>query len=105
MPEIEFRATGVRIERWARSLTRAGQVIVKDGRVALLTSYGREIDSAPARAVHASRPWFAGVDSMVARVNGTRYRLTMGRHDHGPDRASPSHLLLEALRSAGARLG
>lgn len=47
MRETEFSETGVRIDRWARSLTRAGQVTVKDGRVALLTSYGREIDSAP----------------------------------------------------------
>jgi hypothetical protein len=101
----EFNATGVRIERWARSLTRAGQVIVKDGRVALLTSYGREIDSAPARAVRAGRPWFARADSTVARVNGTWYRLTMGQRDRGPDRAGRSRRLLEALRSAGARSG
>ncbi|MYU48421.1 hypothetical protein GTV15_20935, partial [Streptomyces sp. SID7803] len=50
----EFSATGVRIDRWARSVTRAGgQVTVKDGRVALLTSYGREIDSAPVGTVSA----------------------------------------------------
>lgn len=105
MRGTEFSATGVRIERWARSLTRAGQVIVKDGRVALLTSYGREIDSAPAEAVRAGRPWFAGVDSTVARVNGTWYRLTMGQRDRGPDRAGLSQRFLEALRSAGARPG
>lgn len=102
MPETEFSATGVRIERWARSLTRAGQVVVKDGRVALLTSYGREIDSAPVGTVSAGRPWFAGADAAVARFNGTRYRLTMGQR--GPDREGPSRRFLEALRSAGARL-
>ncbi|MFE7242110.1 hypothetical protein [Streptomyces sp. NPDC057582] len=105
MKETEFSATGVRIDRWARSLTRAGQVIVKDGRLALLTSYGREIDSAPAGAVRARRPWFAGVDSTLARVNGTWYRLTMGQRDRGPARAGPSRRFLEALRGAGTRPG
>ncbi|MFG2563173.1 hypothetical protein [Streptomyces sp. NPDC048496] len=105
MKETEFTTTGVRIERWARSLTRAGQVIVKDGRVALLTSYGREIDSAPAAAVRARRPWLAGVGSTVARVNGTWYRVTMGRRDRGPARAGPSRRFLEALRSAAGRPG
>ncbi|MFC9619546.1 hypothetical protein ACFTXM_06005 [Streptomyces sp. NPDC056930] len=104
MPETEFSATGVRIERWARSLTRAGQVIVKDGRLALLTSYGREIDSAPVGAVSAGRPWFAGTGAAVARLNGTRYRLTMGQRNHGPDKAGPAHRFLETLRSAGGRM-
>nr|WTB29354.1 hypothetical protein OG781_07495 [Streptomyces sp. NBC_00830] len=104
MAETEFSATGVRIERWARSLTRAGQVIVKDGRVALLTSYGREIDSAPVGVVSAGRPWFAGADSAVARFNGRRYRLTMRQRDRERDLAGPSLRFLEALRSAGARL-
>ncbi|WP_267243375.1 hypothetical protein [Streptomyces sp. PR69] len=79
MTEPEFRATGVRIERWPRSLTRAGEVLIKDGRLALLTSYGRVIDSAPLRAVRAGKPWFAGGDSTVATLNGHRYRLTMGQ--------------------------
>ncbi|MGQ4484978.1 hypothetical protein LRE75_10920 [Streptomyces sp. 372A] len=99
----EFSATGVRIDRWARSVTRAGQVTVKDGRVALLTSYGREIDSAPVGTVSAGRPWFAGADATVARVNGTRYRLTMRRPDGKPGDAAPSHRFLEALYSAGGR--
>ncbi|MFG2331610.1 hypothetical protein ACGFMM_18490 [Streptomyces sp. NPDC048604] len=77
MTEPEFSATGVRIERWPRSLTRAGEVRIEDGRLALLTSYGREIDSAPVKAVRAGRSWFSGPDSAVATVNGTRYRLTM----------------------------
>ncbi|MFF2324398.1 MULTISPECIES: hypothetical protein [unclassified Streptomyces] len=104
MPETEFNASGVRIERWARSLTRAGQVIVKDGRLALLTSYGREIDSAPVAAVSAGRPWFFGADAAVARLNGTRYRLTMGQRNHGPDKAGPALRFLETLRRAGGRM-
>lgn len=105
MSETEFRATGVRIERWARSLTRAGEVIVKDGRLALLTSYGREIDSAPVAAVSAGRPWFASADATVARVNGTRYRLTMGQRERAPDGGRPARRFLEALWSAGGRRG
>ncbi|MFF9348983.1 hypothetical protein [Streptomyces sp. NPDC014734] len=104
MQESEFSATGVRIERWDRSLTRAGQVVVKDGRLALLTSYGREIDSAPLGAVSAGRPWFAGAGAAVARLNGTRYRLTMGQRDRGPDRTGPARRFLETLHSAGDRM-
>ncbi|THA71373.1 hypothetical protein E6P78_05405 [Streptomyces sp. A0958] len=105
MSETEFSATGVRIDRWARSVTRAGQVTVKDGRVALLTSYGREIDSAPVGTVSAGRPWFAGADATVARVNGTRYRLTMRQPDGKPGDTAPAHRFLEALYSAGGRRG
>ncbi|GAA2505886.1 hypothetical protein [Streptomyces gobitricini] len=105
MAEADFSATGVRIERWPRSLTRAGEVLIKDGRLALLTSYGRVIDAAPVRAVRASRPWFAGrEDAMVATLNGTRYRLTMGQRDRGPGGAAESALvgrLLETVRRAG----
>ncbi|MFI9626169.1 hypothetical protein [Streptomyces sp. NPDC052042] len=104
MQETEFSATGVRIERWARSLTRAGQVVVKDGRLALLTSYGREIDSAPVRTVSAGRPWFAGSGAAVARLNGTRYRLTMGQRGRRPDGTGPTRRFLETLRSAGGRM-
>ncbi|MET7642905.1 hypothetical protein ABZS83_04485 [Streptomyces sp. NPDC005426] len=103
MRETEFSETGVRIERWARSLSRAGQVTVKDGRVALLTSYGREIDSAPAGTVSAGRPWFAGKDATVARVNGTRYRLTMPRRRDKPDDPTPARRFLEAVQRAGGR--
>lgn len=77
MTEPEFSATGVRIERWPRSLTTAGEIRIEGGRLALLTSYGREIDSAPVRAVRAGRPWFAARDAAVATLNGARYRLTM----------------------------
>ncbi|MGW4106936.1 hypothetical protein ACWEGV_28540, partial [Streptomyces sp. NPDC004976] len=48
MAEPEFTATGVRIGKRLRSLTRAGQVRISGGRLELLTSYGSEIDSAPA---------------------------------------------------------
>jgi hypothetical protein len=51
MAEPEFSATGVRIGKRLRSLTRAGQVRISDGRLQLLTSYGSEIDSAPVQAV------------------------------------------------------
>ncbi|MEV7676056.1 hypothetical protein ACWDNT_29130 [Streptomyces sp. NPDC000963] len=83
MQEPEFSARGVEINRWLRSLTRAGEVRIEDGRLALLTSYGSEIDSAPVTAVRAGRPWFAGPDEAVATVNGTRYRLTL--HKNGRD--------------------
>ncbi|MFF8831427.1 hypothetical protein [Streptomyces sp. NPDC015131] len=103
MAEADFSATGVRIEQWPRSLTRAGEVLIKDGRLDLLTSYGRVIDSAPVRTVRASRPWFAGrEDAMVATLNGTRYRLTMGRDGREPDRAptAVAGRLLDAVRRA-----
>ncbi|MFI8434823.1 hypothetical protein ACIGJO_13905 [Streptomyces sp. NPDC079020] len=103
MADVEFSATGVRIERWTRSLTHAGQVIVKDGRVALLTSNGREIDSAPLGTVSAGKRWFAAADSTIARVNGVRYRLTMGQRSHLRDGAAPVSRFLEVLRSTGGR--
>jgi hypothetical protein len=89
MTEPEFTATGVRIERWPRSLTRAGKVLIKDGRLALLTSNGREIDSAPLGSVSAGRPWFAGGNRTVATVNGIRYRLTMGRAEQAGQTGRP----------------
>ncbi|MET9375934.1 hypothetical protein ACFYV5_11375 [Streptomyces sp. NPDC003035] len=97
MADPEFTATGVRIERWPRSLTRAGEVRIEDGRLSLLTSYGSEIDSAPVTSVRAGRPWFAKPEETVATVNGTRYRLTMdGRHD----RAAGPGRFLDALKKA-----
>ncbi|MEE1755322.1 hypothetical protein [Streptomyces sp. SP18CS02] len=102
MAEPDFSATGVRIERGPRSLTRAGEILIKDGRLALLTSYGRVIDSAPVRAVTAGRPWFAGRDATVANLNGTRYRLTMGQRLCGPDgtAAALAGRFLDAVRRA-----
>ncbi|MET7368245.1 hypothetical protein ABZS61_20760 [Streptomyces sp. NPDC005566] len=103
MSEAEFSASGVRIERWPRSLTLAGQVVVKDGRLALLTSTGREIDSAPVSTVSAGKRWFLAADSAVARVNGVRYRLTMGQRNRRPGGAAPLRRFLEVLRRAGGR--
>jgi hypothetical protein len=100
MTEPEFTATGVRIERWPRSLTRAGEVRIEDGRLSLLTSYGSEIDSAPVASVRAGRPWFAKPDEAVATVNGTRYRLTM---DGPRDRAAGRGRFLEALKNAARK--
>lgn len=102
MTEPEFSARGVRIARWPRSLTRAGEVRIEDGRLALLTSYGSEIDSAPVSAVRAGRPWFAKADETVATVNGTRYRLTLGDGGHG-DETETSGRFLAALRKAARR--
>ncbi|MEU3505662.1 hypothetical protein ABZ726_34895 [Streptomyces hundungensis] len=101
MAEPEFSAKGVRIERWTRSLTRAGQVLIKDGRLALLTSNGREIDSAPVDTVSATRPrlpWLGKDDRTVARLNGTRYRLTMGEE---PDRSRGPELTRRFLQAIG----
>ncbi|MFF5638377.1 hypothetical protein [Streptomyces sp. NPDC012825] len=89
MREPEFSARGVEINRWLRSLTRAGEVRIEDGRLALLTSYGSEIDSAPVTAVRAGRPWFAGPDEAVATVNGTRYRLTLHENDRDAGTVDP----------------
>ncbi|MER7759014.1 hypothetical protein [Streptomyces sp. NPDC097619] len=91
MTEPEFTATGVRIDRWPRALTRAGKVLIRDGRVHLLTSRDQEIDSAPVGAVRAARSWLSGRRATVARLNGTRYRLRM-----------PSGRFLEAVRRARA---
>ncbi|WP_455359150.1 hypothetical protein [Streptomyces sp. SYSU K21746] len=99
MAEPEFSATGVRIERWPRALTRAGKVLIRDGRLSLLTSNDTEIDSAPLDSVSAGRPWFAGGESTVAHVNGARYRLRMGQRDHTPEAADEAAgRFLEAVR-------
>ncbi|MEV8585529.1 hypothetical protein [Streptomyces sp. NPDC051180] len=106
MAEPEFTARGVRIARWPRSLTRAGEVRIEDGRLALLTSYGSEIDSAPVGAVRAGRPWFAKSDEAVATVNGTRYRLTLHRDGDdgvGEESAESGRFLAALKRAAGRR--
>jgi hypothetical protein len=101
MTEPEFRATGVRIERWPRSLTKAGQVLIKDGNLELLTSYGRVIDSAPVGAVRAGRAWFTDEPSTALTVNGKRYRLTMGQRDEHTDTETLTGRFLKAVRTAG----
>ncbi|MCZ0978802.1 hypothetical protein O1L60_04755 [Streptomyces diastatochromogenes] len=102
MTEPEFSARGVRIARWPRSLTRAGEVRIEDGRLALLTSYGSEIDSAPVSAVRAGRAWFAKADETVATVNGTRYRLTLRDGEHSGE-TEASGRFLAALKKAARR--
>lgn len=92
MAEPEFEATGVRIGRLFRSLTRAGQVLVRDGRLVLLTSYGSEIDSAPVGDVSLRRPWPSSRDLTFATLGRTRYVLRL---------ATPAReRLLAALRDA-----
>ncbi|MET7377243.1 hypothetical protein ABZT08_00175 [Streptomyces sp. NPDC005526] len=102
MAEPEFAARGVRIEQRLRSLTRAGQVRISGGRLELLTSYGSEIDSAPVRAVRASKPWFAPDDRALADLNGKRYLLTLGDHDPAPGETGPpaARRFIEAVRRA-----
>ncbi|MFE7275238.1 hypothetical protein [Streptomyces sp. NPDC057623] len=106
MAEPEFRATGVRIGKRLRSLTRAGQVRISDGRVQLLTSYGSEIDSAPVQAVRASKPWFSD-DRALADLNGNRYSITLGDHDPAPGEPGPpaARRFIEAVRKAAGRKG
>ncbi|MFI9151521.1 hypothetical protein [Streptomyces sp. NPDC053367] len=105
MAEPEFTATGVRIGKGLRSLTRAGQVRISDGRLELLTSYGSEIDSAPLKAVRASKPWFGSEDRAVADLGGKRYTLTLGDHDPAPGEPGPpaASRFVEAVRRASGR--
>ncbi|MFE1953460.1 hypothetical protein ACFW9D_23675 [Streptomyces sp. NPDC059524] len=112
MTEPEFTATGVRIGRRLRSLTRAGQVRIRGGRLELLTSYGREIDSAPIGEVRAGKPWFGSDDRATAEVDGRRYLLRLGGQgddqsgDMGGD-AGPraARRFIEAVRKATGRSG
>ncbi|MFE6281153.1 hypothetical protein [Streptomyces sp. NPDC057877] len=105
MAEPEFTAVGVRIGKGLRSLTRAGQVRISDGRLELLTSYGSEIDSAPVRSVRASKPWFASGHRALADLNGKRYLLTLGDHDPAPGEPGPpaARRFIEAVRRAAGR--
>ncbi|GGX71401.1 hypothetical protein [Streptomyces anandii] len=107
MAKAEFTATGVGIGRRLRSLTRAGQVRIADGRLELLNSCGSEIDSAPLRAVRASRPWFAPEDRALADLDGTRYVLTLGGRDPDPGEPGPpaARRFIEAVRRASGRGG
>ncbi|MDX3236841.1 hypothetical protein PV392_14375 [Streptomyces sp. ME03-5709C] len=99
MDEAEFTATGVRIGRRLRSLTRGGQVRIQDGRLVLLTSRGREIDSAPVEDVHALTPRFAVRRRTLTRLNGTGYLLTL--REQG---ATSAARFLDALRAARERV-
>lgn len=101
MADPEFSASGVRIGRRLSSLTRAGQVLIRDGRLVLLTSRGREIDSAPVEDVHAIRTPFSLRGRALATVNGTGYLLTLR---HRGTAASTVSRFLEALNLARARV-
>jgi hypothetical protein len=105
MAEPDFSATGVQIGKWLRPVTRAGQVLISDGRLRLLTSKGAEIDSAPVERVHAGVPWFGARGSAHATVNGTRYLISID--DEAPAAASSQSAdghsvrgFLDALRRA-----
>ncbi|MDJ1131377.1 hypothetical protein [Streptomyces iconiensis] len=93
MTEPEFDAKGVRIRRMLRSLTRAGHVLVRDGQLVLMTSYGSEIDSAPVDRVRVSGYGPGG--QALARLGDNRYllRFALG-HREG---------LLSAIRTARAK--
>lgn len=93
MVEPDFAAAGVRIRQALRSLTRAGQVLVRDGKLTLTTSYGSEIDSGPLEQVRVSG--YAGRHRALASIGGTRYVLELDfEHREG---------LLNAVRTARAK--
>ncbi|NYV77916.1 hypothetical protein [Streptomyces sp. UH6] len=109
--QLEFSATGVRIERGLRSLTRAGQVRVRGGLVELLNSGGRVIAAAPAKKVRVLRTRFRRADRVLVQLGGARYVLTLRDEDaesgtsaldvRGPDGAeSPAVLLARTVRLA-----
>nr|WP_206441911.1 hypothetical protein [Streptomyces boncukensis] len=64
-----------------RSLTHAGHVLVRDGRLVLQTSYGSEIDSAPVDRVRLSA--YGPGNRVVATLGRTRYLLglTLGHRE------------------------
>ncbi|MFR9675698.1 hypothetical protein [Streptomyces sp. TR06-5] len=93
MAQPDYVATGVRIRRRFRSLTRAGQVRVCAGELELLTSYGREIDSAPLHRVRVRGG--PGGQRVLAVVDGTRYHLRTAGDRRGE--------LLNGVRTAQAK--
>ncbi|WP_448321574.1 hypothetical protein [Streptomyces sp. CO7] len=101
----EFRATGVRIERGLRSLTRAGQVRVRGGLVELLSSGGRVLASAPARKARLLRMRFGRSDRVLLELGGSRYFLTLRDDDPEFDLAeAPVERRPEGVESPAARL-
>ncbi|MEU4684378.1 hypothetical protein [Streptomyces xinghaiensis] len=103
MAEPQFKATRVGIGHRLRSLTRAGQVQIRDGKLTLMNSQGTEIDSAPVHLVRADKPWFASGDEALATVNGNRYRLKLGARDPEPGEDGPpsASSFFDAVRTAG----
>ncbi|MGW0930557.1 hypothetical protein [Streptomyces sp. NPDC002644] len=108
----EFTATGVRIERGLRSLTRAGEVRVRGGLVELLNSGGRVVGAAPAGKARVLRMRLGRADRVLAELGGARYVLTFRDEDagHGPLRRrggrrpeageSPAARFARAVRTA-----
>jgi hypothetical protein len=87
--QCEFTATGLRIERGLRSLTRAGQVRVKGGAVELLDSGGRVLASAPARQVRVLRKRFGRPGRVLVELGGARYLLTLCVEEAEPGASPP----------------
>jgi hypothetical protein len=111
MADPEYSATGVQIGKRLRHLTRAGQVVISNGRLVLRTSRGAEIDSAPVDRVEVSAPWYGGRRSARATINGTRYLIAMDQSApassaaQGGRDAQPRSLgrFLDAMRNAKER--
>lgn len=89
--EPDFTAAGVRIRQALRSITRAGHVLVRDGKLMLMTSYGSEIDSGPLEQVRVS----GYANRTLARIGGTRYLLELDLKHRDS--------LLSAIRTARAK--
>lgn len=101
----EFTATGVRIERGLRSLTRAGQVRVRGGLVELLSSGGRVLASAPARKARLLRMRFGRSDRVLLELGGARYFLTLRDEETDPGPVeTPVERRPEGVESPAARL-
>ncbi|MGD9482547.1 hypothetical protein WDH52_04690 [Streptomyces sp. TRM70308] len=79
----DFDVRGVPVRRLLRTLTRAGRVLVQDGRLRLLTSYGREIAGSPVDEVRLLRPWAADLlapaRGTVLVLSGRRYVVRLPR--------------------------
>lgn len=93
MTDSEFEVAGVGIRRMLRSLTRAGKVLVRDGRLVLATSYGSEIDSAPLGSAHIAA--YGLPKAALASLGGKRYVLQLGLSERAG--------LLNAVRTARAK--
>lgn len=96
MAETDFSLSGVQIRRWLRSLTRAGEVQVGEGRLVLRTSRGQEIDSAPLSTAHASTSrWYPAKGRARVVLDGRHYLLRLGEAQ-----SDAARRFLEALGTA-----
>ncbi|MCQ4083609.1 hypothetical protein NGB36_24165 [Streptomyces sp. RB6PN25] len=101
MAESDFSLSGVQIRRWLRSLTRAGEVQVGEGRLVLRTSRGQEIDSAPLATAHASAPrWYPAKGRTRVVLDGRHYLLRLGEAE-----SDAARRFLDALGSARGHAG